>query len=95
MAERPALPAGMTPRLLNKDGAAAYCGMTPDTFEARVRPHVPPLPFGGRPLLWDVKALDRWLDDQSGLANAVAPIEELIGRLGSNDGPSRRISRAR
>ena len=85
MTERRTLPQGMTPRLLTKEQAAAYCSMSPDAFEARIRPHVPPLDIGTRPLLWDVKALDRWLDEQSGIVGALPPIEELIGRLGTND----------
>jgi hypothetical protein len=59
--------------------------MTPDAFEARVRPHVPALAISARPLLWDVRALDRWLDEQSGLVDAGPPIDEMIGRLGAND----------
>lgn len=79
------LPRGMTPRCLTKDQAAAYLGMSPDAFEARIRPHVPPLPISTRPLLWDIKALDVWLDEQSGVTGALPPIDELIGRLGGNE----------
>ena len=38
---RPVLPAGMTPRLLTAEQAAAYCGIGRENFEARVG--VPPL----------------------------------------------------
>ncbi len=85
MTERNPLPLGMTPRLLTKEAAAAYCSMSPDAFEARIRPHVPALDISARPLLWDIKALDRWLDEQSGIAGALPSIDELIGMLGSND----------
>jgi len=90
MTARDPLPRGMTPRCLAKDAAAAYCGMSPEAFEARVRPHVPPLDIGSRPLLWDVRALDRWLDELSGLAEAGPPIGELLGRLGGDRAGSRR-----
>ena len=88
--DRAPLPPGMTPRLLSKPAAAAYCGMSEDAFEARIRPHVPPLDISARPLLWDVKALDRWLDEQSFGAGQFTPISELIGRLGSDRENTRR-----
>jgi hypothetical protein len=70
MPEPRRLPAGMTPRLLSREAAALYCGMSPNFFDEQVKPAVPPLEFGRRNL-WDVKALDRWLDAQSGLAQPV------------------------
>jgi hypothetical protein len=69
MAER-ALPAGMTPRLLSREAAATYCGISPNHFDEHLAEAVPPV-FIGRRRLWDVKALDRWLDAQSGLAHSV------------------------
>lgn len=72
------LPHGMTPRLLSRDAAAAYCGVSADTFETHVQ--VRPLALGAR-RLWDVKALDRWLDQQSDLVEAFHPAEEWLGRL--------------
>jgi len=77
------LPLGMTPRLLSRDGAAAYCGMSPNHFEEHVARAVPPLQFGRR-CLWDVKALDRWLDQQSGLAHAARSVDEWAGMLGDH-----------
>ncbi len=74
MPDRRLLPIGMTPRLLSKVAAAAYCGITEETFEAHVRPHVQPIEIGAR-RLWDVKALDRWLDQQSGLVDALTPVD--------------------
>jgi hypothetical protein len=58
----------MTPRLLCRDAAAEYCGMSPNHFEEHVSKGVPLLQFGKRNL-WDVKVLDRWLDQRSGLAH--------------------------
>lgn len=48
MAE-PALPGGIQPLGLERDAAAAYCGMTPDSFDAAVRRGIlpRPLPTGG------------------------------------------------
>lgn len=60
------LPRGMTPRLLTPEQAAAYCGVGRDNFEARVG--VPPLKCFGNRVLYDRVALDRWLDEQSGVA---------------------------
>lgn len=69
MAER-RLPAGMTPRLLSREAAATYLGISPTLFDDRVSPAVPPISIGRRSL-WDVKALDRWLDARSSLAEPV------------------------
>lgn len=80
------LPAGMTPRLLSRGAAAAYCGVVAETFEEHVRPHVKPVEIGSR-RLWDVKALDRWLDERSGLVESLRPVNDWIARLGS-DGAS-------
>lgn len=74
------LPLGMTPRLLCREAAAAYLGVHDDTFEKHVRPHVPPVEIGAR-ALWDVKALDRWLDEKSGLTAELRPVDEWIGGL--------------
>jgi hypothetical protein len=77
------LPVGMTPRLLSKEAAAAYCGMSPSHLDDHVARTVPPLKFGKRNL-WDIKALDHWLDGQSGLVQADRPIDEWVERLGND-----------
>lgn len=76
------LPPGMTPRLLSREEAARYCGgVAPETFES----HVPVQPVRiGRRCFWDVKSLDRWLDQQSGLVEALTPAAEWLGRLRSD-----------
>lgn len=89
MSGRPPLPPGMTPRLLSREAAAAYCGVTATTFEEHVRPHVAPLEIGAR-RLWDVRALDRWLDEQSGLSHTLRPVEDWLGGL---DGDRARVRR--
>ena len=78
------LPPGMTPRLLSRDGAAAYCGMSPNHFDEHVAPAVRPLQFGRRSL-WDIKALDHWLDQRSGISHAPRSVDEWAGMLGEND----------
>jgi hypothetical protein len=75
------LPEGMTPRLLSREAAAAYCGMSPNHFDDEISHAVPALKFGRRKL-WDVKALNRWLDERSGLAHATRPVDEWAGMLG-------------
>lgn len=52
---------GLTPRLLTRDEAAAYCGIGGELFERCVK--VAPMRFGSRKR-WDVRAIDRWLDQQ-------------------------------
>ena len=83
------LPIGMTPRLLSRDAAAAYCGVTPETFETHIRPHIAPLEIGAR-RLWDVRALDRWLDRQSGLVEALRSPGEWLAELGDDRAGRRR-----
>lgn len=83
------LPVGMTPRLLCLEAAAAYCGVIEETFDKHIRPHVPPVAIGAR-RLWDVRALDRWLDVQSGLVDATRPLEEWVAGLGDDRANPRR-----
>jgi hypothetical protein len=71
---RPVLPAGLTPRLLTAEQAAAYCSVGRENFEARVG--VPPLRVFGRKL-WDRVAIDRWLDKLSGIAEHEAMDNEV------------------
>lgn len=84
MGERDRLPRGVTPRLLAKDAAAAYCGVTAETFEEHIRPHIAPVEIGAR-RLWDIKALDLWLDEQSGLAERLRPVGDYLAGLGGDD----------
>jgi hypothetical protein len=77
------LPHGMVPRLISREAAATYCGMSPNHFEEHIAPAVPPVRVGKRNL-WDVKALDRWLDQRSGLAHATRPVDEWAGMLGDD-----------
>jgi hypothetical protein len=80
MAER-FLPRGLTPRLLSRDAASAYCGMSPTHFDEHVAPSVPPLVLGRRNL-WDVRALDRWLDQRSGLSDVFVAENAWLEKLG-------------
>jgi hypothetical protein len=77
------LPAGMTPRLLSRDAAAAYCGISPNHFEEHVAAAVPPVKIGER-RLWDVKALNIWLDQQSGLLQPHQSIDAWAEMLGND-----------
>jgi hypothetical protein len=72
---------GLTPRLLSRDLAAEYCGVTPPTFDEHVATVIPPLEIGRR-RLWDIRALDRYLDVRSGLVEPPLPsVGDLIHRL--------------
>jgi hypothetical protein len=83
MAER-RLPIGMTPRLLSRVEAATYCGVSPPHFDEHIARMVPALKLGKRNL-WDVKALDRWLDQKSGLTEADRPIDQWLALLGDDE----------
>lgn len=69
--------------MLTRDEAAAYCNVVAETFEKHVRPHVRPVEIGAR-TLWDIRALDRWLDQQSGLVDAPQPLEKWLEGLGGD-----------
>lgn len=77
------LPLGMTPRLLSREVAAAYCGISPTHFDEHIAEAVLPISFG-RSKRWDVKALDRWLDQQADLAHA-GPKQSVGDRLNGGD----------
>jgi hypothetical protein len=62
------LPAGLTPRLLSADAAAEYCGISPGLFKQTIGKAVPPVEVNTR-LVWDIRALDRWIDHQGELGN--------------------------
>ena len=82
------LPTGLTPRLLSREAAATYCGISTTLFDAHIVPAVAPLAIGGR-RLWDIKKLDRWLDQQSELAHATD--KRSVGeRLNAGDQSARR-----
>lgn len=58
---RARLPSGLSPRLLYRDEAAAYCGISGELFERCVK--VAPIKFGSK-RRWDLRAIDHWLDQQ-------------------------------
>ncbi len=55
-----------TPRLLTRQQAAAYCGVTPETFDDYRRRGIVPSPISGTNK-WDRKLIDSWLDKASGI----------------------------
>ncbi|MFI4985837.1 MAG: hypothetical protein ACHQF3_00175 [Alphaproteobacteria bacterium] len=91
MRERKKLPAGMTPRLLSHDQAAAYCGISPSHFDVHVDAAVGHIKLGGR-RLWDRLALDRWLDGLSfgGGSSGQDHWVEALGRGADRAPPGRR-----
>jgi hypothetical protein len=65
MARKRGLPNGVTPRLLSREAAARYVGLSPGAFAAEVAAGTFPAPFvlkRTRRRLWDVRALDAALD---------------------------------
>ncbi len=55
-----------TPRLLSRQQAAAYCGLSPETFDDYRRRGIVPGPISGTNR-WDRKLIDIWLDKASGI----------------------------
>jgi hypothetical protein len=76
------------PRLLHRGQAAAYCGVSAGHFDDHIATAVPPISIGRRKL-WDVRALDRYLDRLSGLDPDLQPVERWLEGLG-NDHPRAR-----
>ncbi len=60
-----------TPRLLSRQQAAAYCGVSPETFDDYRRRGIVPGPISGTNR-WDRKLIDIWLDKASGIASTTA-----------------------
>jgi hypothetical protein len=51
------------PRLLTRQGAARYLGLGLRTFQRHVRPHVPAIRVGSRPM-YQQEDLERWVDER-------------------------------
>lgn len=65
----------MTPRLISRPDAAAYCGLTPRGFDDWVKRNIVPGPLPSTKK-WDVKAIDAALDKLSGFAPPTVPEPE-------------------
>lgn len=81
----------ISPRLLTRQQAAAYCGVSVPTFTLHCP--VPAVSFarGKRLERYDILSLDRWID---GLArpHTAGPLDWLASLEGSNDDSSRERS---
>jgi predicted DNA-binding transcriptional regulator AlpA len=64
MTSQVALPPSLAPRLINRDAAAAYVNLSPNTFDEMVKAGRMPKPkqLTGRRMAWDVRALDAAVD---------------------------------
>jgi hypothetical protein len=88
MARKRQLPPGLTPRLLSDVDAGLYCGIAAERFTVTIGADVKPIELEGLNR-WDIKAIDRWIDEQSGLTHA-ADNRTLRERLnGGNQGARR------
>lgn len=65
-ARREILPSGMLPRMLTREEAAAYCGLSPEGLTDWMRRGLVPKPIAGTHRI-DRKALDAALDKLSGI----------------------------
>jgi predicted DNA-binding transcriptional regulator AlpA len=64
MTRQLALPPSLAPRLINREAAAAYVNVCPNTFDDMVRSSKMPKPkqLTGKRMAWDVRALDLAVD---------------------------------
>jgi predicted DNA-binding transcriptional regulator AlpA len=59
------LPMNLPPRLVSRDAAAQYCGMTGNTFAELVKEGKMPSPKKFRTrVLWDIREIDRAIDGE-------------------------------
>ena len=67
----------LEPRLMTRDQAATYCGLSRNQFSNWVRDGLVPPPIA-RTKRWDRHAIDQRLDQLSGLAvqSALSPLEQ-------------------
>jgi prophage regulatory protein len=94
-----ALPAGLTPRYLTRAQAAAYLGVSVDTFNAEVRlgwwPPARPRGLKGILYTWDRKALDAAADLAMGIGG-LAPTPQALrdaAEAAASDGVRRATQR--
>jgi|SaaInlStandDraft_5_1057022.scaffolds.fasta_scaffold47180_1 hypothetical protein len=65
-----------SPRLLSRQHAATYCGVSLETFDDYRRRGIVPDPVDGT-ARWDIKLIDQWLDRASGIVSDMAtPLDE-------------------
>ena len=64
VARQSALPPTLTPRLISRDDAAVYVGVSPNTFDKMIADELMPKPrqLTERRLAWDVRQLDAAID---------------------------------
>ena len=87
MATHPALAdLGIAPRLLTREQAAAYCGLSVHGFSEWVKTGRLPGPIRGT-IRWDRKAIDAALDQASGLQATLqpSPLEEWKARRNARE----------
>jgi predicted DNA-binding transcriptional regulator AlpA len=76
MATHPALAElGIAPRLLTREQAAAYCGLSVNGFSEWVKSGRLPGPIP-RTARWDLKAIDIALDSASGIAIGSSALDQ-------------------
>jgi len=76
-------------RLVDINAAAEYCGISPATFERRLvngpdGPRLRPVRIGNRKL-YDLRAIDRWLDGLAGLKQASGSVFDWEAALSGED----------
>ena len=76
----------MTPRLLSRTAAAEYVGLSPNSFDARVKDDSLPQPIRlGKRTLYDLKALNAKLDIISGLTPSSSTTDEIMEYINGLD----------
>jgi predicted DNA-binding transcriptional regulator AlpA len=74
------------PCRLSREQAAAYCGLSPASFDREVdEGRLPDAIRKGRRALWDIKALDRALDAEIGEGEPSSGFDPYMAALDGHD----------
>ena len=81
----------LAPRLLNKQQAAAYCGICSSVFDAVSS--VPPIELKSGLKRWDRHALDRWIDSLDRMTDGIDSLTGLYEPTAPAPSPAGKGSR--
>lgn len=65
------------PRLLSRDQAAAYCSVSPGTFDDHFAVHLTAIRAGAR-VLYDRRKIDKYIDTLQGDAEGYTTVEHAL-----------------
>ena len=73
--------APISPRMLTKEQAAHYCGLSVPAFIGACPPPAVSLGKTSRTHRWDIRQLDRWLDTFTGSSSAASVEPDMLALM--------------